>query len=981
MRRLHYLLVLWDVSSKVRSPRVLSMLLCMVLRRHRWCCHDEGGRLEAVCPAGSQAADSDSPSHRNRLSHVLYVLGTVLSVAALTTWQAARLLAAPIDKYLGVPVAKVQFTAEDFIDVSALEKAVAVVVGKPLDTSDVRQSLSTLYQTREFSQIEADATLGDSGLVITFKLRPNFFFADFRLRGDPVLRSPISSLVSLPLGEAYSPKTVEQLRQKVQEALRDSGYYQAEVFPDVQFLSKGRLVTVNFMVNAGQRATISAIEISGSPLLERSEILQTIKLRPGKYFDNALLKKDFERLRKLYSDRGFLNAALRLEKLDYSSSSNAVLIQIQIDSGSFVYIELTGGKIPKKQLRSLVPIYEEGSIDADLIEEGRRNIEDYLQRKGYFDVTVSKELIEVTSENAYQVNYTIDRGKKQKVVSIEFDGAKHFNRNQLLQPLVTRVGGVTSRGTFSGDLLKQDAETIRNLYLREGFEHASVEPSFKKDAEGVNIAARFTIEEGPRTIVSETEIQGNKSISRQELVQGMSLTPGGPFSEALLQEDHRIIESRYLDRGFTDVNVQYAFERLEGNRVKIIYTLSEGQAIRVDDVHIIGSQQTSNKVVSRNIKFHEGDPLSQEKLLTSQQQLYGLGLFNRVDVVPVNVNQSDAYRPVLIRVEDSSPIILGYGGGYQDREGPRGTIEISHNNLFGLARSISFRTRASFREQRGQITYKEPRLFNHNLDSYLTLYAENANQVSFSTTTVNAALQILKRFGKVDNFFVRYNFETVDLSDVLVNPQATGQEDLGTLKLSAFSTAWLRDTRDDPIEPSRGFFNTVNFSVASKLYGSEVNLVSFFAQHQNHRRVGRSAVLATSLRVGLIGPYGETPEVPISERFFAGGSTSLRGFDLDLAGPLDPVTNKPLGGNALVILNAELRIPVSGNFAFAPFYDTGNVFARIKDIGFSRFSNTLGFGVRYKTPFGPLRVDLGFNLSPPTGLPSRQIFFTIGNPF
>ncbi len=351
-----------------------------------------------------------------------------------------------------------------------------------------------------------------------------------------------------------------------------------------------------------------------------------------------------------------------------------------------------------------------------------------------------------------------------------------------------------------------------------------------------------------------------------------------------------------------------------------------------------------------------------------------------MDVVPVNVNQSDAYRPVIIRMEDGSPIILGYGGGYQTNEGARGTIEISHNNLFGLARSISFRTRASFREQRGQVTYKEPRLFNRDLDSYITLYAENTDQVSFSTTTVNAAVQVLKRFGKIDNFFVRYNFETVDLSDVQVNPQATGQ-DLGTLKLSTFSTAWLRDTRDDPIEPSRGFFNTLNFSVASKLYGSEANLVSFFGQHQNHRRVGRSAVLATSLRLGLIGPYGVTPEVPISERFFAGGSTSLRGFDLDLAGPLDPVTNKPLGGNALVILNAELRIPVSGNFALAPFYDTGNVFARIKDIGLSRFSNTIGFGVRYKTPFGPLRVDLGFNLSPPPGFPARQIFFTIGNPF
>jgi outer membrane protein assembly factor BamA len=267
------------------------------------------------------------------------------------------------------------------------------------------------------------------------------------LRGDPVLRSPISSLVSLPLDEAYTPKAVEQLQQKAQEALRDAGYYQAEVFPDVQFLSKGRLVTVNYIEKAGQRATISRIDITGSPCWSAAK---SFKSKSALSYATTGAQGDFERLRKLYSSRGFLNATLRLEKLEYSKTSNSVQVQIQIDSGSFVYIELTGGKIPKKQLRGLVPIYEEGSIDVDLIEEGRRNIEDYFQRKGFFDVTVSRELIEVPTENAYQVNYTIDRGKKQKVVSIDFAGADHFSRNQLLQPLATRVGGLTNRGVQRG---------------------------------------------------------------------------------------------------------------------------------------------------------------------------------------------------------------------------------------------------------------------------------------------------------------------------------------------------------------------------------------------------------------------------------------------------------------------------------------------------------------------------------------------------
>ena len=423
MRRLHSFHVPCDVSRQVRSAWVSFMLFSIVLRRCRRYCKSDAITPELVSWSVRQTAARKGHGNQNRSFHCRWVLVTAIGLVALQNGHSTELYAAAIDKYLGVPVAKVQFTSEDFIDVTALEQAVAVAVGKPLDASDVRQSISTLYQTREFSQIEADATLGDSGLVITFKLRPNFFFADFRLRGDPVLRSPISSLVALPLGEAYTPKAVEQLQQKALEALRDAGYYQAEIFPDVQFLSKARLVTVNYIVKAGQRATISGIDITGSPLLERSEILQEIKLHPGSYFDNEALKRDFERLRKLYSNRGFLNATLRLEKLEYSKASNSVQVQIQIDSGSFVYIELTGGKIPKKQLRELVPIYEEGSIDADLIEEGRRNVEDYFQRKGFFDVTVSKELIEVPTENAYQVNYTIDRGKKQKVVSIDFVGA------------------------------------------------------------------------------------------------------------------------------------------------------------------------------------------------------------------------------------------------------------------------------------------------------------------------------------------------------------------------------------------------------------------------------------------------------------------------------------------------------------------------------------------------------------------------------
>ncbi len=889
----------------------------------------------------------------------------------------------PADKYDGMTIARIKFSSTDSINTDHLYKTINISVGKPLNSGDTRQSIENLYKTKEFSYVEVDAEAREEGLVITFKLRPNFFFADFRISGDLVIKPTISNLVQLPIGEIYSHKVVDELSSSVLRAYRDAGYYRAAVYPDIQFLPESHLVSVNYRVQAGPRATIEKIEITGSPQLDVKEILAVMKLRPGRFYSGHKLRKDLARIRKLYSGRGFLNANIRLESIHFEENTNTVQITIVVDSGSFVYIELDGGKISRKTLRELIPIYEEASIDQDLIEEGRRNIEDFFKRKGYFDVTVESEFIEVPTEKAYQINYKIDRGKRQRVVSIEFLGANYFGRKQLLAALQTQQGSLTGKGRFSPELVKQDADRIRDLYLREGFEQVIITPSFKDDPSGVNVTITFQVNEGKQTLVSEIHVAGDTVMSKGELLKRTSLNPGMPYSQKNLDEDRRLIESTYLEMGYPDVIVESKTERISPERVQINYIVYEGVKIQVGDIYIVGNRLTKRKIITRSILFHEGDPLSIEKLLTSQQKLYGLGIFDRVEIVPVNVNRSDDYRPVIIRVEDSSPLVLGYGFGYQTNEGPRGTVEITRKNLFGLDRSLSFRVRASVLEQRGQITYREPRLFNHDLDSSVTLYAENAPgyNLPFNTARVNASMQIMKRFHRVDNFFIRYNYETVNLSDVRVNPLATGFENLGTLRLSTFSTAWLRDTRDDPFEPQKGYFHTVNFSVAAKAYGSEVNLASVFGQTQMNRRVYKKTVLATSFRLGLKEPFGSTLQIPISERFFAGGSTTLRGFGLDLAGPLDPATGAPLGGNFLFIGNFELRIPVAGNFSVAPFYDAGNVFARIRDVKLASFSNTLGIGLRYKTPFGPIRVDIGRNLAPPPGQPSTKVFFTIGNPF
>ncbi len=463
---------------------------------------------------------------------------------------------APADKYAGLTIALIEFSSTDSIKTDHLYKTINISVGQALNSGDIRHSIENLYKTKEFSYVEVDAEIREEGLVITFNLTPNFFFADFRISGDLVIKPTISNLVQLPIGEIYSHKAVEELSSSVLRAYRDAGYYRAAVHPDIQFLQESHLVNVNYRAQAGPRATIEKIEITGSPQLDVKEILAVIKMRPGRPYSGEMLRKNLERIRKLYIKRGFLNANIRLESIHFEEKTNTVQITILVDSGSFVYIELAGGKIPRKTLRQLIPIYEEASIDPDLIEEGRRNIEDFFKREGYFDVTVESEFIEVPSEKAYQINYKIDRGNRQRVVSIAFQGANYLGRNQLLGALQTQQGSLTGKGRFSPELVKQDADRIRDLYLQEGFEQVVITPSFEDDPSGVNVTITFQVNEGKQTLVSEIHVAGDTVMSKEELLKRTSLNPGMPYSQKKLDEARRLIESTYLGLGYPDVMVE-----------------------------------------------------------------------------------------------------------------------------------------------------------------------------------------------------------------------------------------------------------------------------------------------------------------------------------------------------------------------------------------------------------------------------------------
>jgi outer membrane protein insertion porin family len=330
---------------------------------------------------------------------------------------------------------------------------------------------------------------------------------------------------------------------------------------------------------------------------------------------------------------------------------------------------------------------------------------------------------------------------------------------------------------------------------------------------------------------------------------------------------------------------------------------------------------------------------------------------------------------------------MSYGGGFRTDDGPRGLFEITNTNLLGRLYTSSFRTRISRREQLGQLSFTNPRPFGYKWPMLVSTFYQREERDPFDANRLTGLVQVERQFSDEQFLILRYSFSNVIISDV-TDPERLRRQD-ATAKIGRLSGSFLWDRRDSALDPTQGNFTTFDVSVAARRLGGNENFVRLFAEHQRYYRLPlRSTVFAADARIGLADPYGRSTTIPISERFFAGGSTTLRGFSFENAGPreLNPRElgqTQPVGGNALVILNAELRFPIWERLGLggAVFYDGGNVFANVSDIEWRKFSHTVGFGLRLKTPVGPIRLDFGLLAQREPLVPRTRFHFSFGPPF
>ncbi len=886
---------------------------------------------------------------------------------------------------------------------------------QPFTQSNARRSIQRLHATRVFHDIQVAAQEAGAAVDVVITLIRKYDVSEIDFSGSLQLsKESLRRVVPVRAGDPYSAAAVEEGVRSLRQLYRLNGYYRAEVRPEFELDQERARLRVRFAVQAGPKAVARSVNLEVTGGLEREEIVRQLGFGPGDPFSEADLNARVEEISASLVRQGYLDALVYVrEGPTYQSEENSIDATVRVVPRQKTKVRFAGAEPDAEILRDL-PLFVERSSAPVFLEESAAALQNRYQRQGYLMAQVGVAATPPTGAPE-EIVFEIDRGDKLSVGAVEFSGNRSVDSAALARLVSVRKSGFFSRGRLTRDLLSQDLKRVQSYYQQRGFLDVQAKTELRR--EGKKVVVGYVIDEGERYLVSAFEVVGVEKIDRSRLDMEIQLREGAPFAPLQAARDRANVIAYYENLGYRQVDFRSEIKPAGPRMVSVRYIIREGPRLFIDEVVVTGNRATRKRVINRELAIAPGAPLSLGAILETEANLYGLAVFNRVQINEAPSYEDPDRKTVVVHVEEAKRYTLVYGIGYSSFEGPRGTVGVTNNNFLGLARTVSLGLRVGETRQRANLSYSLPRVFGRRLPTVLSFTADNEKAQTTRTVGPSRAIrgrpfdafrligstQTERRLSRRESLFFRYRFEdvTLDIPANLASPLEFFREE-ENLRLSSLSVSYLNESRDDPSEPSRGFFATGDILASSRFIGSEAELLRFFGQAQYYRGLGRGIVWASSVRLGMIAPYARSETVPISERFFSGGATTLRGLPQDLAGPLlrDSKTGEvilvddqgrldpngrpvPLGGNATVVFNTELRFPVAGFVKGAAFYDVGNVYPRVRDIFRTAPTHAFGAGVLLSTPVGPIRFDVGYNPDPPA-LPGFRHFnfhFTLGHPF
>lgn len=959
--------------------------------------------------------------------------------AALVLALAAAVPAAaqdPTDAFFGQNVVDVRLEIEGRAGVpvageASLRDLLDVRPGQPLRREDVRSSMDHLFALGRYEDIRPVVTSAPAGVSVLFRLVPRYPIdrVDVAIDGGAVSRSALASeLRQRFVGRQPGLVRTELVEDFVHRYLNDDGYLNPVVTASTVAAPDDDASTLVVKVQPGALATIATATVENSSPLADASVLDRAGAMAGRPYRRREIETRLTAIEDDLRNRGYYEAQASLVA---TPADGGVTLHMNVQAGPRVELRVEpAGSLPGS-MADLIPVARERSADQDLLEDARANIEALLKRQGYDKATAPFTSVLSPDGRTLVVTFTINRGARHYVDHLELPSGLTVPEAVIRKLVDLAPGDVFDRTRFERGVVAVVDEYRRRGYYQVVAEPATEAVSARRTETQEWVVLHPGITEGPRGEVAAVTFafEGAHQISEAVLRQQMQSKAGAPYVELDAVLDHDRLLAFYRDRGFLSAAVALNREiNADGTAVTLAFTVNEGPQITIGRITVLGLERVSEQQILEELQLRPGQPLGTSAIANARQRLADMGVFRSFTVEAADRLSGETEGHIVVTVVEAPATTIGFGlgleGGSRSRRAedgtalddvveiaPRGFFEIGRRHLGGRNRAVNFFSRVGLRrsdrenlseavqefrftEYRVTGTFREQHAFRSDTDLLVSLSSEQAARPTYNYLRRSANAEFLRRLGRRVNVSGRYTINVTRLFDERIPEEDQPFIDriFPQVRLSYVAGGASWDGRDNPLTPTRGTFLSADSELSARAIGSQVGYVKGFFQALNFQPVGsRSTVLALRGQLGLaqgfersvtsVGADGEivtdvVRDLPVSERFFAGGSTTVRGFPLDRLGVFDsacvscsvinPTTGLSIGGNAVVVLNAEIRralASINRNLALVAFLDGGNVFPSAADLDLSRLRGAAGFGVRYDSPLGPLRLDFGFKLN------------------
>ncbi|HQJ15461.1 MAG TPA: outer membrane protein assembly factor BamA [Candidatus Omnitrophota bacterium] len=731
---------------------------------------------------------------------------------------------------------------------------------------------------------------------------------------------------------------------------------------------------------SGQDTIVTAIEVKGNTSISANTVLSKLKTRIGSPYNDNVISDDMKRLYLLgyFSD-------IKIDTEKYMGGMKVIITVVErplIEKISFSGSRRIG--MSEEKLKETLRSKETQYLDYTAVAEDVETLRKMYEKKGFTQVQIEHTVDIDESLNKARISFKISEGRKKKIRMIYVEGNWNVSDSRILKIIKTKRAWLFNSGILKEDVLEEDIERVKAYYQRKGYMDVSVEKELKTDPRGRFWYITLKVAEGKKYLVGNVAIQGNADVNEADIrAKIKECKPGNVFSQEALKEDVMAVQGVYFDRGYIAAKVldTTSLNTSTGN-IDIVLSIEENEVFYVGQVKIRGNVKTKDVVIRREMRIYPGDRFDGEKLRRSKERLQNLGFF---DEISYDTEDSDApdKKDLVVDVRESKTGAFSFGGGYSSVDRLVGFIEISQKNFdwknwpyfTGAGQDLKVRATMGSVTEAYDLSFTEPWLFDYPASFGFDLYKHTHDRDSdvgygYNEDITGGDIRLGKELSEYVRGNLTYRHDTIKISDVEVTASQDLKDEVGTNVESSMEFGLTYDNRDNVFDPTRGNVLGGSIQVAGGPFGGDRNFWKYFGNAAHYFGVGK-AVIDMRLRAGVADSYDDSNKVPINSRLFAGGAYTIRGYRERKVGPVDSVTGDPLGGRSLLVGNVEYLYPLSSFFKLALFYDIGNVWPKVSDIGSGGYRAGTGLGFRLKTPIGPVMLDYGIPLDKESGETER----------